>query len=131
MTGCPFCRPQPPEVVLAAGALAYAILDKYPASPGHTLVIPYQHTADYFDLPPAVKQACWELVDRVKAILVDRFQPAGFNIGINVGPVAGQTVPHVHIHLIPRYPGDVPDPTGGVRHVIPGKGNYLRAENGE
>jgi len=114
--------------MLAETALAYAIFDRYPASPGHTLIIPRQHTADYFALPPEVKRACWQLVDRVKEILAERFKPAGFNIGVNVGRVAGQTVPHVHIHLIPRYAGDVPDPTGGVRHVIPGKGNYLKRD---
>lgn len=102
-----------------------ALFDKYPVSKGHALIISKQHVADYFELPDRLKTACWLMVDRVKLLLAQRFHPDGYNIGLNVGPAAGQTIPHLHIHLIPRYSGDVDDPTGGVRNVIPGKGNYL------
>lgn len=121
---CPFCAPSAERELISESATAYAIFDKYPVSPGHALVIPKRHVADYFDLSLHGKTACWLMVDRVKQLLAERFHPEGFNMGINVGAVAGQTVPHVHIHLIPRYPGDVENPTGGVRHVIPGKGDY-------
>lgn len=123
---CPFCHPNADRELLSESATVYAMLDKYPVSPGHALIISKQHINSYFDLSDKVRTACWLMVARVQTLLSQRFQPEGFNIGINVGAVAGQTVPHVHIHLIPRYPGDVPNPVGGVRPVIPDKGNYLR-----
>ncbi|MBX3001282.1 MAG: HIT domain-containing protein [Caldilineaceae bacterium] len=122
---CPFCHPDPERELLSESAAVYALLDKYPVSPGHALIIPKQHVSNYFELSDKVRTACWLMVARVQTILLQRFQPEGFNVGINVGAVAGQTVPHVHIHLIPRYLGDVPNPAGGVRNVIPDKGNYL------
>jgi len=121
---CPFCAPEAERELLTESATCYAMLDKYPVSPGHTLVIPKKHVADYFDLSAHTKTALWLMVDRVKDLLAERFHPDGFNVGINVGAAAGQTVPHVHIHIIPRYIGDVENPSGGVRHVIPGKGDY-------
>jgi ATP adenylyltransferase len=124
---CPFCHPDPERELLSESATVYALLDRYPVSPGHALIIPKQHVNSYFELSDRVRTACWLMVSRVQTILSQRFQPEGFNVGINVGAVAGQTVPHVHIHLIPRYPGDVPNPVGGVRNVIPGKGDYLRS----
>ena len=122
---CPFCHPTAERELLSESATVYAILDKYPVSEGHALVIPKQHVADYFQLSERSKTACWLMVDRVKWLLSQRFQPDGFNVGINVGTAAGQTIPHVHIHVIPRYVGDTPNPTGGVRHVIAGKGDYF------
>lgn len=122
---CPFCAPEAERELITESATAYAIFDKFPVSPGHTLVIPKKHVADYFDLSTHAKTACWLMADRVKMLLTERFRPDGFNVGINIGAAAGQTVPHVHIHVIPRYTGDVENPTGGVRHVIPGKGDYL------
>jgi diadenosine tetraphosphate (Ap4A) HIT family hydrolase len=101
------------------------MLDKYPVSPGHALVIPKLHIASYFDLPDKLRTACWLLVDRIKLLLTEQFQPDGFNVGVNVGHAAGQTVPHVHVHVIPRYVGDTENPVGGVRNVIPGGGDYL------
>jgi ATP adenylyltransferase len=121
---CPFCTPDTERELLTESATAYAILDKFPVSPGHTLVIPKQHTASYFDLPEKSKTACWIMTERVEKLLRKRFLPDGLNIGINIGNHAGQTIPHVHIHLIPRYTGDIENPTGGVRNVIPGKGDY-------
>jgi ATP adenylyltransferase len=123
---CPFCTPGGERELLTESASAYAMFDKYPVSRGHALVIPKRHVPDYFELSAHVKTACWLMVDRVKMLLAERFRPDGFNVGINVGAAAGQTVPHVHIHLIPRYRGDVDNPRGGVRHVIPGKGDYVQ-----
>jgi len=88
------------------------------------LIVPKQHVSDYFELSEAEQQELWQLVNRCKAILTERYRPDGFNVGINVGPTAGQTIFHVHIHLIPRYKGDVKNPKGGIRHTIPGKGYY-------
>ena len=122
---CPFCAPDPSRELITESATVYAMLDKYPVSPGHALVIPKQHVSDYFDLPERTKAACWAVVDRAKMLLSQRFQPDGFNVGINIGEPAGQTIPHVHIHLIPRYYGDVQNPRGGVRGVIPDKADYL------
>ena len=121
---CPFCAPEAERELLTESATVYAILDKYPVSPGHALVIPKKHIVDYFELSTHTKTALWLMSDRVKDLLTERFQPDGFNVGINVGAAAGQTVPHMHIHIIPRYAGDVENPRGGVRGVIPGKGNY-------
>jgi diadenosine tetraphosphate (Ap4A) HIT family hydrolase len=119
---CPFCAPS--VTALAANTHALAISDKYPVSLGHCLVIPKVHVADIFQLPEDVYLACLGLVRVIKALLDTQYHPAGFNIGINSGKVAGQTIFHAHIHVIPRYMGDVPDPTGGVRNIIPGKGTY-------
>jgi diadenosine tetraphosphate (Ap4A) HIT family hydrolase len=119
---CPFCNPD--RDPLAENELCFAIPDKYPVSPGHTLVITRRHVADYFDLRDEEKSACWELVDEVKKLLETKYTPGGWNIGINIGSTAGQTVFHFHCHLIPRYEGDMEDPRGGVRHSVKGKGFY-------
>jgi diadenosine tetraphosphate (Ap4A) HIT family hydrolase len=119
---CPFCNID--RGPLAENKLAFAIPDKYPVSPGHTLVISRRHVVDYFDLSDEEKTACWNLVDRVKEQLETEHKPDGWNIGINTGTVAGQTVFHFHCHLIPRYEGDMKDPKGGVRHSVKGKGYY-------
>jgi len=115
---------------LCANALAFAILDSFPVSPGHVLVITRRVVPTYFDCTAEEQAAVMELVGEVKRLLDERLDPKpdGYNVGFNAGAAAGQTVPHVHVHVIPRYAGDMPDPRGGVRHVIPGKGNYL-AEN--
>jgi ATP adenylyltransferase len=127
-TDCPFCHPAAEREILSESATVYALLDKYPVSKGHALIIPKQHIADYFDLSDRAKTACWLMVDRARLLLTERFHPDGFNTGINAGRAAGQTVPHVHIHLIPRYAGDVENPVGGVRNVIPGRGDYVNAK---
>lgn len=123
---CSFCAPEPGRELLTETATVYALLDAFPVSLGHALVIPKQHVADYFSLSGKVKTACWMVVDRVKWLLDGRYHPAGYNVGINVGAAAGQTVPHAHIHVIPRYAGDVANPAGGVRNVVPGRGDYRR-----
>ncbi|MGE5356607.1 MAG: HIT domain-containing protein [Deltaproteobacteria bacterium] len=121
---CPFCNPDSERELLLETATAYAILDKFPVSKGHTLIIPKKHESDYFKLSFKEQSACWFMLNKAKEILTERFQPDGFNVGININETAGQTIPHVHIHLIPRYKDDVPEPRGGVRGVIPEKKEY-------
>jgi diadenosine tetraphosphate (Ap4A) HIT family hydrolase len=120
---CPFCTIESSRVV-ATNSLAFAVRDGYPVSPGHTLAIPNRHVGSFFDLSPQEHDALFELVRDQKRLLDAEFSPDAFNIGINDGPAAGQTVPHVHIHLIPRYRGDVPDPRGGIRWVLADKARY-------
>jgi diadenosine tetraphosphate (Ap4A) HIT family hydrolase len=115
----------PADRHVASNALAFAIHDGFPVSPGHTLIVPRRLVVTWFEATREEQVAMLELVDVVKAQLDAELQPDGYNIGINAGPAAGQTVMHLHMHLIPRFKGDVPDPRGGIRHVIPGKGNYL------
>jgi diadenosine tetraphosphate (Ap4A) HIT family hydrolase len=110
---------------LAANPFAFAIFDGFPVSPGHTLIVPRRVVASWFEATREEQHALLALMDDVKALLDVRFAPDGYNIGINAGEAAGQTVMHLHVHLIPRYRGDVADPRGGIRHVMPGKGNYL------
>lgn len=123
-TSCPFCSIHPAVEILTETANALAILDSFPVNPGHTLIIPRRHVASYFDLHADEQHALWQLVNSAKILLENRFHPDGFNVGINIGETAGQSVMHVHIHLIPRYKGDVEQPRGGVRGVIPGKQSY-------
>jgi len=121
---CIFCNPDGRNELIVESATAYAIYDNYPVSKGHALIIPKSHSADYFQLTFREQSACWYMLNRVVKILKDRVNPDGFNIGINNGQVAGQTVSHVHIHIIPRYRGDIENPIGGVRGVIPNKRIY-------
>jgi diadenosine tetraphosphate (Ap4A) HIT family hydrolase len=120
---CPFCT-LPPERIIDSNDLALVIRDGYPVSPGHTLVIPKRHIGSWFEITQAEQQALLDLLAKAKAVLEAEFKPDGYNIGINDGPTAGQTVPHLHMHLIPRYKGDSEDPRGGVRWIIPGKAKY-------
>lgn len=121
---CPFCQVNSKAEVILDSPSAYAIFDKFPVSNGHVLIIPKRHCADYFELDLKEQSTCWKMINHVKDIIQERYNPDGFNIGINVNEPAGQTIPHVHIHLIPRYVGDVEDPRGGVRGVIPEKKEY-------
>jgi diadenosine tetraphosphate (Ap4A) HIT family hydrolase len=121
---CPFCTINPAVEIVAETPTALAILDSFPVNPGHTLIIPRRHVASYFELSTDEQNALWQLVNTTKTLLENRYRPDGFNIGINIGETAGQSVMHVHIHLIPRYKGDVEQPRGGVRGVIPGKQSY-------
>ena len=123
MKPCPFCT-LPPERIIDSNNLALVIRDGYPVSPGHTLVIPKRHIGSWFEITQAEQQALLDLLANAKAVLETEFKPDGYNIGINDGPTAGQTVPHLHMHLIPRYKGDLEDPRGGVRWIIPGKAKY-------
>jgi diadenosine tetraphosphate (Ap4A) HIT family hydrolase len=93
-------------------------------SNGHLLIIPKLHCNSYFDLDIEIQNACWDIVNQGKKLIEKMYNPSGYNIGININEAAGQTIPHAHIHLIPRYTGDVSNPRGGVRGVIPFKQDY-------
>jgi diadenosine tetraphosphate (Ap4A) HIT family hydrolase len=121
MRDCPFCEVT--DAVLENGT-AYARFDAHPVTPGHLLLLPRRHVASFFEATDAERAALFELLDAAKALLDARFRPDGYNIGVNVGEVAGQTVMHLHVHLIPRYRGDVAEPRGGVRGVIPERQHY-------
>ena len=120
---CPFCSLSAPRI---AGQNEHAvwIRDGFPVSPGHSLVISKRHIGSFFEVTDEERTALLTLLDQAKAAAAAEFQPDGFNIGINDGPAAGQTVPHLHIHLIPRFKGDLPDARGGVRWIIPQKADY-------
>ena len=121
---CLFCTA--PRGVSRKNNLAFSARDSFAVSPGHTLIIPRRHVSSFFDLTPEEINACMELITEERKVLDEEFNPDGYNIGVNIGPAAGQSILHVHIHLIPRYEGDVDNPQGGVRHVIPGKAYYQR-----
>jgi ATP adenylyltransferase len=121
---CSFCSTTK-ERPLLENSLAFVIKDNYPVTDWHVLVVPKRHVADYFELGTAEARACHQLVSEARALLLGQDKSIlGFNVGINDGAVAGQTVMHCHIHLIPRRAGDSPNPRGGVRCVIPGKADY-------
>ena len=114
----------PAERIVAGDDLAFAVRDAYPISLGHTLIIARRHVASFFEVTDNERAVMLLLLDQAKEALDAEFQPSGYNIGINDGADAGQTVAHLHIHLIPRYPGATVDPRGGVRWVLPGKADY-------
>jgi diadenosine tetraphosphate (Ap4A) HIT family hydrolase len=118
---CPFCADQNG---LLRNELAYVRADKFAVSAGHMLVIPLRHLTSFFELTRLEREALTDLLVTARELVEEKHKPDGYNIGINVGEAAGQTIAHVHVHLIPRYKGDVPNPRGGVRGVIPGKRNY-------
>lgn len=123
MNPCPFCDIDPNRFI-ADSAVAIALRDSFPLTEGHTLVVPRRHVSSIFDLNTRDQAALWVLVGRVRETLLQQFAADGINIGVNDGFAAGQTVEHAHIHLIPRRKGDVEDPRGGVRNIIPGKARY-------
>ena len=120
---CIFCNMEKEKIIIESET-AYAVFDIFPVSNGHMLIIPKTHTRAYFEAGQQEKQELWELVDRCKEYLDEKYQPDDYNLGINCGEDAGQTVMHLHIHLIPRYKGDLINPRGGVRGVIPEKRIY-------
>ncbi|NYT77167.1 HIT family protein [Alcaligenaceae bacterium] len=122
MSACPFCTPG--HSVLFHNSLVYARRDLNPVTPGHLLLVPLRHVVNYFDTTDQERIALLQLLSEAKVWLVENYAPDGYNIGINVGEVAGQTIAHVHMHLIPRYRDDVENPRGGVRGVIPAKQSY-------
>ena len=124
---CIFCNTGG-EKLVAENALAQAVLDTYPVSAGHTLIVPRRHARTIWELTDEEYAACFALVREAQAIIARRHEPDGFNVGVNCEEAGGQSVWHAHIHLIPRYQGDVPDPRGGVRNVIPHKAHYVRKE---
>lgn len=123
MSNCPFCT-LPLERIIDSNEFRVAIRDGFPVSPGHTLVIPKRHIGSWFEISNDEQRGLLDLLARAKTDLQEEFKPDGYNIGINDGPAAGQTVPHLHMHLIPRYKGDQEDPRGGVRWIIPEKAKY-------
>ena len=122
---CPFCSLEPSRILLQNDC-GVALRDGFPVSKGHALIVPRNHVASVFDLPAEEQQSLWKLVAEVRIMLDKDFHPDGFNIGTNDGNAAGQTVPHAHIHVIPRYSGDVPDPRGGIRWVLPDRAKYWK-----
>jgi diadenosine tetraphosphate (Ap4A) HIT family hydrolase len=122
-TNCPFCALDPERVVIS-DLEVLAVNDGYPVTEGHTLVIPRRHVTTLFQLSLAEQANIWLFVSRVRDFLAAKLNVESFNVGVNDGKLAGQTVPHAHIHVIPRREGDVPDPRGGVRWVIPQKAAY-------
>jgi len=110
--------------VIDSSPLGLVVRDAFPISPGHTLIIPKRHVGSFFELEADERAELLALLDKAKVVADEEFSPQGYNIGINDGAAAGQTVPHLHIHLIPRYQGDRPDPRGGVRWIIPEKADY-------
>ena len=124
-TNCPFCTPDLKRLIFESDQFI-GLWDGFPVSPGHALIIPRRHISTWFDATREEQAALLEGIDQARQEIQRCYQPDGFNIGLNVHAAAGQTVFHLHIHVIPRYTGDIPDPRGGIRNVIPQKGNYLR-----
>lgn len=118
---CPFCEP---HEELFGNELAYVKVDEFPVSPGHVLIIPRRHVSSWFSLTGEEHAAAATLLVLTKTYLDSHYSPDGYNIGVNCGEAAGQTIPHAHLHVIPRYKGDVPNPRGGIRAVIRAKQDY-------
>jgi len=121
---CLFCTPQG---VTRENDFAYSTRDSYPVTQGHSLIIPFRHSASFFELTTDEASACFDLLKLEQQALQEQFDPDGYNIGVNVGSAAGQSILHVHIHLIPRYRGDHPQPQGGIRQILPDKADYPRS----
>lgn len=126
---CYFCKAIENEKdIVVTDKYSFAKWDGHPVSKGHALIMPKRHAPTLFDLPLKEVISLYKLLKQVRAIIRRKYNPDGFNIGVNEGKAAGQTIFHLHIHIIPRYKGDVKHPEGGVRHVIPGKGYYRNKE---
>ena len=123
MVPCPFCK-KPKSKAIEITDLSIAFLDEYPVSLGHTLIVPHRHIQSFFELSQEESRDILEVVQRCQVKLQAQYSPTGYNLGINDGISAGQTILHVHLHLIPRYEGDCSDPRGGIRWVIPKKAAY-------
>ena len=120
---CPFCL-LPKEEILYSSDLVISFHDRFPVSPGHTLIITKRHIPSFFEASEEERKAIDVALQEMKVFLDEKFLPDGYNIGVNCGETAGQSVPHLHVHLIPRYKGDMQNPKGGVRGVIPSKQSY-------
>ncbi len=123
MSDCPFCSVEP-EKIMAQNELTMTVRDALPVSSGHTLILPKRHIASVFEATTEEVAALWDGLQQARTQLLREFSPDGFNIGINDGLAAGQTILHLHIHVIPRYKGDMPDPRGGIRWIFPDKAVY-------
>jgi len=121
---CPFCRPAT-DRLFYVGRYVIGMWDAFPVSPGHALLVPKRHVGSWFDASEDERAELLSAIEQARAAIEREHRPDGFNLGVNIGAAAGQTVPHVHVHVIPRYPGDVADPRGGVRGVIATKQTYL------
>jgi superfamily II DNA or RNA helicase/diadenosine tetraphosphate (Ap4A) HIT family hydrolase len=121
---CPFCSIDPKRIAFS-GTHGDGIWDAFPVNPGHLLVVPRRHARTWSDLTDVEKAWVWSSIDQAISIIQSGHSPDGFNVGFNLAGAAGQTVSHFHLHVIPRYSGDVVDPRGGIRHVIPERANYL------
>ncbi len=126
---CPFCPP-PEERVIHRGESAIVLWDGFPVSPGHVLIIPKRHVSGWFEATPDEIAEIVDLIPLARAAIERKHAPDGYNLGVNVGEVAGQTVFHLHLHVIPRYVGDSPDPRGGVRWIVPAKARYWTPDEG-
>jgi diadenosine tetraphosphate (Ap4A) HIT family hydrolase len=124
VSDCLFCGERAQVDALAANELAIALVAGFPVSPGHALIVPRRHEPDFFSLSAEEQAAVIALVNPVRAVLDRQFSPDGYNLGVNAGRAAGQTIMHTHLHVIPRYAGDVPEPRGGVRWVLPETARY-------
>ena len=122
-SSCPFCT-LPVSRIIDSNDNGLVVRDGFPISPGHTLILPRRHIGSFFELTSDERDDLFKLLDAARVVITVEFKPDGYNIGINDGAAAGQTVPHLHIHLIPRYTGDRVDPRGGVRWIIPEKADY-------
>lgn len=120
---CPFCK-LPTDRIISESDYTFTIRDGFPVSEGHTLIIPKRHVPSFFELKAIEKAAILQALDEAKEVLDKELNPDGYNVGINDGEAAGQTVMHLHVHLIPRYRGDAEDPRGGVRWIFPEKAKY-------
>jgi len=120
----PFFNTSEIRELITESATAFSIYDKFPVSKGHTLIIPKRLVSNFFELTYHEQTACLLVLDRTKSIIKRKFNPTGFNVGINIGKDAGQTIYQSHIHLIPRYKNDMADPRGGIRNIFPSKGKY-------
>jgi len=125
MSMCPFCSIANDNII-AQDALSFTVRDTLPVSPGHTLILPKRHISSIFEVTREEASALWAALQQARLQLLEEFSPDGFNIGVNDGIAAGQTIPHLHIHLIPRYRGDMPDPRGGIRWIFPDKAVYWK-----
>ena len=124
MATCVFCDVLSGEEIFERGANYAAFFDAFPVSPGHLLIVPLRHLESFFDFDNDEAAELYPFVARCKDALDRQFAPSAYNLGVNAGRAAGQTVMHAHLHLIPRYAGDVTDPRGGIRAVFPEKSRY-------
>lgn len=125
MEECLFCRwKDEKDKIIMENKLAFVRYDEFAVSKGHMLFMTKRHIKDFFETTEEEKIAIFELIDKAKKLIDEKYNPDGYNIGMNCGQVAGQSVMHIHVHLIPRYKGDVENPRGGIRGVIPKNQNY-------
>jgi diadenosine tetraphosphate (Ap4A) HIT family hydrolase len=125
MPECAFCSIKQDKMI-AQDSLTFTVRDTLPVSPGHTLILPKRHIASIFEATKEEVAALWDALQQARSGLLKEFSPDGFNIGINDGLASGQTILHLHIHIIPRYKGDMPDPRGGIRWIFPEKAKYWK-----